>query len=216
MNFVKENVLAQAGKIVNGDRRKDYGTPEDNFARIAKFWQAYMENTGRADAKITAADVSPLMRLMKEARLCESPSHRDSFVDIIGYTLTGAEINLDEEPAHDGWSSDLTDTPAEAAVLDDLFGTKSLFDMTPEEASVYRDNYIQHAERLGLEVSIGREQAAKETALKHMYAHYDYNERMAGYEKRIADDEARIERDINSFLESEEKRLESDDDEARR
>lgn len=153
MNYVKENVLAQAGKIVNGDRRKDYGTPEDNFARIAKFWQAYMENTGRADAKITAADVSPLMRLMKEARLCESPSHRDSFVDIIGYTLTGAEINLDEEPEHDGWASDLTDTPAEAAVLDDLI--------------MLRERYIQDAERLGLEVSISREQAAKETAMKH-------------------------------------------------
>jgi len=97
MNNVKQNLLDEAGKIVNGARRKDYGTPEDNFARIAKFWQAYMENTGRAEAKITAADVSPLMRLMKEARLCESPSHRDSFVDIIGYTLTGAEINLDEE-----------------------------------------------------------------------------------------------------------------------
>jgi hypothetical protein len=120
MNNVKQNLLDEAGKIVNGARRKDYGTPEDNFARIAKFWQAYMENTGRPDAKITPADVSPMMRLMKEARLCESPDHRDSFVDIIGYTLTGAEINLDEEPSHEGWASDLTDTPTEAALLDDL------------------------------------------------------------------------------------------------
>jgi hypothetical protein len=42
---------------------------------------------------ISAADVSPMMRLMKEARLCETPDHRDSFVDLIGYTLTGAEVN---------------------------------------------------------------------------------------------------------------------------
>lgn len=90
---VKASILAEAGKIVNGARRSAYGTPERNFERIARFWQAYFENTGRGDVNITAADVSPLMRLMKEARLCESPAHRDSFVDIIGYTLTGAEVN---------------------------------------------------------------------------------------------------------------------------
>lgn len=90
---VKQSILDEAGKIVNGARRKAYGTPEQNFERIARFWQSYFENTGRADVKITAADVSPMMRLMKEARLCETPDHRDSFVDIVGYTLTGAEVN---------------------------------------------------------------------------------------------------------------------------
>lgn len=89
----KQSLLDEAGAIVNGARRQAYGMPEDNFARIARFWQAYMENTGRASVAITAADVSPMMRLMKEARLCETPTHRDSFVDIIGYALTGAEVN---------------------------------------------------------------------------------------------------------------------------
>lgn len=89
---IKADLLQEAGAIVNGARRSAYGTPENNFERIARFWQAYFDNTGR-DVKITAEDVSPMMRLMKEARLCESPDHRDSFVDIIGYTLTGAEVN---------------------------------------------------------------------------------------------------------------------------
>lgn len=89
----KTTSLAQeAADIVNGARRNSYGTPEDNFERIARFWQAYFENTGRTVA-IHAEDVSPMMRLMKEARLCESPDHRDSFVDLIGYTLTGARVN---------------------------------------------------------------------------------------------------------------------------
>lgn len=90
---VKAALADEAKAIVTGARRSAYGTPEDNFERIARFWQAYFENTGRGDVKLTAADVSPLMRLMKEARLCETPDHRDSFVDLIGYTLTGAEIN---------------------------------------------------------------------------------------------------------------------------
>jgi len=89
---VKVNIADEAKRIVSGARRSAYGSPENNFERIARFWQVYFINTGR-DVAITAADISPLMRLMKEARLCETPTHRDSFVDLIGYTLTGAEVN---------------------------------------------------------------------------------------------------------------------------
>lgn len=87
-----QSLTAEAEKIVNGQRQTAYGTPEDNFERIARFWSAYFKNTGR-EIEFTAADVSPMMRLLKEARLCATPDHRDSHVDIIGYTLTGARIN---------------------------------------------------------------------------------------------------------------------------
>lgn len=101
---IKREIGEEAIRIVTGARRAAYGKPENNFERIARFWQAYFENTGRPEARITMADVSPLMRLMKEARLCESPDHRDSFVDIAGYALTGAEINLapEQKKAVDG------------------------------------------------------------------------------------------------------------------
>lgn len=89
---IKPYIADEAKRITDGARRGAYGTPEDNFGRIARFWEAYMQNTGR-DVKITAADVSPMMRLMKEARLCETPDHLDSHIDLVGYTLTGAEVN---------------------------------------------------------------------------------------------------------------------------
>lgn len=89
---VKAAIADEAKAIVTGARRSAYGSPENNFERTARFWQAYFENTGRT-VTITAADVSPMMRLMKEARLCETPDHRDSFVDLVGYALTGAEVN---------------------------------------------------------------------------------------------------------------------------
>jgi hypothetical protein len=92
MSDVKKEIADEAVCIVNGARRSIYAGPERAFERIARFWQAYFLNTGR-DVQISAADVSPMMRLMKEARLCETPDHRDSFVDLIGYTLTGAEVN---------------------------------------------------------------------------------------------------------------------------
>lgn len=89
---IKERIADEAKRVVTGARRTSYGTPEDNFERIARFWTAYFINTGR-DVTITASDVSPMMRLMKEARLCETPDHYDSHVDLVGYTLTGAEVN---------------------------------------------------------------------------------------------------------------------------
>lgn len=89
---VKASIADEAKRIVSGARRSAYGAPESNFARIAKFWTGYMQNTGR-DVEITAADVSPLMILMKLARICETPDHRDSWVDAAGYVLTGAEVN---------------------------------------------------------------------------------------------------------------------------
>ena len=81
-----------AKSIVSGARRGAYGSPERNFERIARYWTAYFQNTGR-DVTVAASDVSPLMRFVKEARLNENPKHLDSFVDLVGYTLTGAETN---------------------------------------------------------------------------------------------------------------------------
>lgn len=89
---VKESIADEAKKIVSGARQSAYGRPEDNFLRIARYWDAYFKNTGR-DIDIEASDVAPLMRLMKEARLAETPDHRDSFVDLVGYALCGAELN---------------------------------------------------------------------------------------------------------------------------
>ena len=96
---IKETIADEAKRIVAGARRGAYGKPEQNFERIARFWQAYFENTGRPEAKITAADVSPMLRLMKEARLCETPDHYDSHVDLVGYALTGAEVNKVKKPS---------------------------------------------------------------------------------------------------------------------
>lgn len=89
---VKAAIADEAKRIVSGARRSAYGKPESNFARIAAYWNAYAQCKGWA-VVFTAADVSPMMRGMKEARLVETPDHRDSFVDMVGYTLTGAEVN---------------------------------------------------------------------------------------------------------------------------
>lgn len=99
---IKETIANEAIRIVTGARRAAYGKPEQNFARIALFWVAYFENLGvemtieegggPSPFLIEAKHIPPMMRLMKEARLCESPDHLDSFVDLVGYALCGAEV----------------------------------------------------------------------------------------------------------------------------
>lgn len=92
---IKEELATEALRIVNGSRRSAYGTPERNFERIAAMWQTYLwlkMDGGRNPVDIEARDVAAMMRLMKEARLIETPDHRDSYLDIVGYALCGAEV----------------------------------------------------------------------------------------------------------------------------
>lgn len=90
---IKAQIADEAKRIVSGARRSAYGKPEQNFERIARLWQAHFANTGRPEANVTANDISLLMVLMKIGRLAESPQHYDSWVDLVGYGLTGAEVN---------------------------------------------------------------------------------------------------------------------------
>lgn len=80
-----ESILLEAERIVNGARRGSYGTPENNFGRIADLWTAYLNGKPGGPLPITPQDTALMMILMKCARLLETPVHRDSIVDIAGY-----------------------------------------------------------------------------------------------------------------------------------
>lgn len=105
---IKAHIVDTAKSIVSGARRNAYGTPEQNFERIARLWNGYLVNAGILDANVmndpeakggvTPGDVSLMMALMKIARLAETPDHYDSFVDLVGYALTGAEVNKVVKP----------------------------------------------------------------------------------------------------------------------
>jgi macrodomain Ter protein organizer (MatP/YcbG family) len=93
--MTKAEVL-DAAKAAVADRGLNYGKPEDNFARIAVLWNAYVRNKSRDEdglRRFSAADVAMMMALMKIARLQNDPSHLDSWIDIAGYAACGAEIS---------------------------------------------------------------------------------------------------------------------------
>lgn len=78
-------ILDEAKNCVCGHRQSDYGTPEDNFNRIAKLWTAYM------DTEFTAKDVAIMMGLLKVARI-KAGNTVDSAIDLAGYAACAGEI----------------------------------------------------------------------------------------------------------------------------
>lgn len=84
--WTRKRVLSEAEKCVCGHREQDYGTPEDNFDRIAKMWSAYM------GVEFNPVDVSMFMVMLKVARIAKSPDNMDSWVDLAGYASCGGEI----------------------------------------------------------------------------------------------------------------------------
>ena len=82
----RKAILDKAAECVCGQREQEYGTPENNFARIARLWGAY---TGYP---FTAHDVAMLMALLKVGRIAKGSGGMDSYVDLCGYAACAGEI----------------------------------------------------------------------------------------------------------------------------
>lgn len=72
-------MLDEAKSVVYGQRQKDYGPAKKNFQDIADVWSVILGQ------EVTTEQVVLCMIGLKMARLCKSPDHRDSWVDIAGY-----------------------------------------------------------------------------------------------------------------------------------
>lgn len=91
----RAEILDAAKKIVTGEREKQYGSPEDNFAVIARFWEVYLSERcvgGGAEVTLNPDDVAMLMTLMKVARIMTGTFKGDSYIDACGYLACAAEI----------------------------------------------------------------------------------------------------------------------------
>ena len=84
--MTRTQILMEACKIVNGDRDKQYDTPENNFALIADLWSAYLGQ------RVTARDVALMMALLKVARAKTGHYTEDSYIDGCGYMALAGEM----------------------------------------------------------------------------------------------------------------------------
>lgn len=91
----RSEILESARRCVVGDREEDYGNPENNFARIGKFWSAYL------GVPVNAKDVAALLALMKIARIASGHAKSDNWVDLAGYAACGGEIETEGDNAQD-------------------------------------------------------------------------------------------------------------------
>lgn len=73
------SVNSEADALINGDRQAEYGSPLDNFTRVAHLWQEVF------NAPVTPEQVALCLLLLKVSRFINTPTHRDSVVDMCGY-----------------------------------------------------------------------------------------------------------------------------------
>lgn len=88
---VRARVLDEAKRITATDRNSAYGEPEDNFQRIADYWDIWLKDRLKEGESITAEDVPALMIFVKMAREMNAPKE-DNKTDGAGYFACWAEI----------------------------------------------------------------------------------------------------------------------------
>ena len=91
MENIRTRVLRDAATLVNGQRNRDYGEPIDNFERIAAGWRVLL------GADVTPHQVALCMAWLKMARLCETPTHEDSYVDAAAYAALAAQLVVEQD-----------------------------------------------------------------------------------------------------------------------
>lgn len=79
-------ILKEAHRLTNADRNKNYGEPLVNHTRIARLWSVILETEIRPD------QVALCMVAVKIARLVETPTHEDSYIDGAAYMAIAGEI----------------------------------------------------------------------------------------------------------------------------
>lgn len=89
-----KQIHAEAAKIVNGDRQKDYGPPKFNHGCTAALWSAYLGRRSMASGfsfQLDARDVCMLNILQKISRDANKRKD-DTLVDIVGYALNAKMV----------------------------------------------------------------------------------------------------------------------------
>lgn len=90
----RETVLAEAERLINGERRDDYGPAEDSFSVIADLWCTYLRGKYGVVHGLDSTDIALMMALFKIARCATGGVKRDNLVDIGGYTGLAAKLSL--------------------------------------------------------------------------------------------------------------------------
>ena len=95
--MTRKEILDAAIQTVTHDRQDAYGTPEQNFELIARFWTWYLTASGESDVFIGGSDVAAMMALLKIARIATGKPKQDNWIDLAGYAACGGELQSGQE-----------------------------------------------------------------------------------------------------------------------
>jgi len=82
----RTKILEDASRLISGDREAAYGAPAENFERVAAGWRVIL------GADVTPSQVALCLAWLKTARLVNTPTHEDSFVDMAAYAALAGEL----------------------------------------------------------------------------------------------------------------------------
>jgi len=85
------DIASKAAELVGGDRDRQHGAKEDNFARIATVWNAWLA-IRKVEGPLDAHDVGCMMAMMKLARTQSGAVNVDDYVDAAGYAACAGEV----------------------------------------------------------------------------------------------------------------------------
>jgi hypothetical protein len=91
--MTKENILQAADRLTSVDRRQEYGSPGEEFERVAAMLSALLKK--KLKEPITAEEMALCMILLKITRYSYKQS-RDSLVDLCGYARTIEMLTEDD------------------------------------------------------------------------------------------------------------------------
>lgn len=91
----KKQVAEEALDLICGPRMEYYGPPSENLEDIASTWTPYVKRALELRGKLNGTDVCMLMVLLKAVRLVRG-YHRDSVVDVAGYSELAEVLNEEE------------------------------------------------------------------------------------------------------------------------
>lgn len=82
----RKKIMKAAADLMDGERAKDYGDAFEMHRRIAAGWSEIL------GVNVEPHEAALCMAWLKIARLVETPSHEDSYVDGVAYLALAGEI----------------------------------------------------------------------------------------------------------------------------
>lgn len=87
MTMPEESILQEAERLINGEKRTDYGPVQESFQRIADGWSMILNGYN-----VTPKQIALCMIWLKISRELEKDK-RDNWVDMAGYAGLGGILN---------------------------------------------------------------------------------------------------------------------------